>query len=108
MKPKLYIMKMRNARDYYDRKSIHFTVIDQDTKRKYPSNFICVLPQRISSRTGQTSIFAKTFGDQQMEIAEKLLTQALKTEKDTEIKTEINQRLKFLAPKPASPSRYIN
>ncbi len=108
MKPQLYIVKMHNSRDYYDRKNIYFTVIDIDAKRKYPSNFICVLPQHIKSRADQTSIFAKTFGNKQLEVAEQLLTQALKTESDTEIKTEINNRLKFLAPKPALQSRYMH
>ncbi len=109
MNPRLYIMKMRNQKEYYsDRKNIHFTVIDSDTRKKYPSNFICVLPQRISIKAGQTSVFAKTFGDKRLEIAKKLLTQALKTEEDIEIKTEISQRLKLLTPKPAIQAKCMH
>ena len=101
MNPQLYIVKNRNSRDYSLRRSIRFAIIDSDTRKSYPSNFICMLPQHVNLNSEDTSVFAKTFGEARLELAKKLLNTALETEIDAEIRKEIQERLKMLAPKPA-------
>ena len=99
MNPKLYIFKRDDVRDYSTRNHIHFAVVDVEKSKNYPLNFICVLPQQMSVMVKQSSAFAKIFGDTSLQMAKKLLTEALETEDDSEIKTEIGKRLKLLEPK---------
>jgi hypothetical protein len=106
MKPRLYIVKGKTTRSNSGRSYIHFAVVDFDVAKTYPSNFVCVLPQHVSTAAEGSSVFAKTFGDKRLELAKKLLTKALETEYDTEIKTEIRERLKLLNPKPTFPKRH--
>jgi len=101
MNPKLYIFKRDDVRDYSMRNHIHFAVVDMDRSKEYPLNFVCVLPQQMSVMVKQSSAFAKIFGESSLQMAKKLLTEALEMEDDSEIKTEIAKRLKLLEPKPA-------
>ncbi len=48
------------------------------------------------------SVFLQVFGDKSLEQARELLTGALETEGDSEIKAEIERRLKLLEPTPES------
>jgi hypothetical protein len=105
MNPQLYIVKNRTSRDYSARRSIRFAIIDSDTRKSYPSNFICMLPQHVNLNSEDTSVFAKTFGVARLELAKKLLTDALEIENDAEIRKEIQERLKMLEPKPAWQTR---
>jgi hypothetical protein len=100
MNPRLYIMKIKNAKDYSSRRAIRFAVVDSDKTKTYPSNFICMLPQHVSVADDDSSVFARTFGETRVELAKKLLNTALENEDDTEIKAEIRERLKMLEPKP--------
>ena len=100
MNPRLYIMKIKSAKDYSARRAIRFAVVDSDIAKTYPSNFICMLPQHVSVADDDSSVFARTFKDTRVELAKQLLNTALETEDDTEIKAEIKERLKMLAPKP--------
>jgi hypothetical protein len=100
MNPKLYVFKRDDLRDYSMRNHIHFAVVDLERSKDYPLNFVCVLPQQMSVMVKQSSAFAKIFGNDSLKIAKKLLTEALETEDDSEIKTEIEKRLKLLEPKP--------
>jgi hypothetical protein len=59
-----------------------------------------MLPQQVSASSKQHSVFAKVFGNHSSELAKRLLTEALETENDLEIKAEIEKRLKLLEPKP--------
>jgi len=108
MNPQLYIVKNRNSRDYSFRRSIRFAIIDLDTRKSYPSNFICMLPQHVNMNSEDTSVFAKMFGETRLELAKKLLNDALEIENDMEIRKEIQDRLKMLEPKPVwqPKSRY--
>lgn len=99
MNAKLYIFKRDDIRDYSMRNHIHFAVVDMDRSKEYPLNFVCVLPQQMSVMVKQSSAFAKIFGDQSLQVAKKLLTDAMENEDDSEIKTEIEKRLKLLEPK---------
>jgi hypothetical protein len=59
-----------------------------------------MLPMRIDSDGKLPSAFTKFFGNKSLETALGLLTDALKTESDSEIKAEIARRLKLLDPNP--------
>jgi Zn finger protein HypA/HybF involved in hydrogenase expression len=59
-----------------------------------------MLPQQVSGNSKQNNVFAKVFGNHGSELAKQLLTKALETEDDSEIKAEIEKRLKLLEPKP--------
>ena len=105
MKPRLYIMRIASAKDYSSKRAIRFAVVDAEIAKPYPANFICMLPQHVSASDDDSSVFARTFGVGRVELAKKLLTAALETEDDSDIKAEIRERLKLLAPKPAIQPR---
>jgi len=87
-------------RGYSQSYHIRFAIVDLDKSQEYPSNFVCMLPQQVSANSKQHSVFAKVFGNHSSELAKRLLTEALETENDSEIKAEIEKRLKLLEPKP--------
>jgi hypothetical protein len=84
-------------------KNPHFrvAVVDFDKAKGYPLNFVCVLPKRLNSHETKASFFEKRFGDKSLEVAKQLLTDALKSEEDEDVRGEIEQRLKLLAPQTA-------
>ena len=76
-----------------------------EKSKSYPANFICMLPIKlVQSKTNFTygGMFGSLFGDKSLDIALKLLNDALKTEKDADIIAEIEKRLKLLDPKQAN------
>jgi len=87
-------------RGYSQSYHIRFAIVDLDKSQDYPSNFVCMLPQRVSGNSKQYSVFVKVFGDHSLELAKRLLTEALETEDDLEIRAEIEKRLRWLEPKP--------
>jgi formylmethanofuran dehydrogenase subunit E len=52
-----------------------------------------------AGKANSNNTFSTLFGDNGREIAIRLLSDALKTEKDADIKTEIERRIKLLDPK---------
>jgi hypothetical protein len=100
MNLRLYIFKRDDIRDHSLGKYIHIAVVDSDRSKDYPSNFVCVLPQQTSGKGAQSSAFVRIFGNNSLEMAKRLLTEAFETEDDIEIKAEIEKRLKLLEPKP--------
>jgi hypothetical protein len=52
-----------------------------------------------SGKSNSSSAFSTLFGDNGREIAIGLLSEALKNEKDSDVKTEIERRIKLLDPK---------
>ena len=76
-----------------------FAVVDSDKSKGYPSNFVCMLPSQISVDQKKNSVFSKLFEDKCEEQAKTLLTHALVTEHNSEVKTEIERRLRLLDPK---------
>ena len=100
MNLRLYVSKRDNMRGYSQRYHIRFAIVDFDKSQEYPSNFVCMLPRQVSGNSKQYSVFAEVFGNQSSELAKRLLTEALETEDDSEIKAEIEKRLKLLEPKP--------
>jgi hypothetical protein len=79
---------------------LRFAVVDLNRSKSYPGNFVSMLPMRIDSDGNIPSAFTKFFGNKSLETALRLLTEALKTEGDSEIKAEIERRLNLLEPNP--------
>jgi hypothetical protein len=61
-----------------------------------------MLPMKIDADGKSQSVFLQVFGDKSVEQARALLTGALETESDSEVKAEIERRLKLLEAKPTS------
>ena len=102
MNVRLQIFKQDDVNDYSLGRRFRFAIVDLDKSQSYPSNFVCVLPAQISGEGKPHSIFLQVFGDKSLEQARALLTGALETEDDSEVKAEITRRLKLLEPKPVS------
>lgn len=79
---------------------IRFAVVDENKSESYPRNFVSVLPMKIDSKGKTSSAFTKLFGKDSLVTARGLLTEALRTTDDFEIKAEITRRLKLLDSKP--------
>jgi hypothetical protein len=94
----LCILKHDYAKGYSEKKHLGFTVVNPDKAKDYPLNFVCNLPLRLTSNETKLTTFERLFGDKSFEVARKLLIDALKTEEDEEIKSEIERRLKMLEP----------
>jgi hypothetical protein len=103
---KLGLVSKRNGLNDYSRKGyLRFVVVDLDRSKKYPANFICLLPKNIKASGKRNSKFERNFGDNSLELAKKLLKRALRTESDREVKAEIRKRLDLLKPKPCRYAR---
>ena len=99
MRPSLYLLKREIGRTIENPKTeVHFVVVDSDASKDYPFNFICVLPQ-IQSLVNKRSIFGRIFGEASVPLAKRLLTKALTHENDSEIKVEVEKRLKMFSKK---------
>ena len=101
MNLRLCVFKNYDARDYSQGLHIRFAVIDVDKSKNYPANYVCILPLQPRANGKAHNIFSELFGNDSLELAKRLLTEALKTENDSEIKAEIEKRLKLLEPKPS-------
>jgi hypothetical protein len=77
-------------------KPFRFAVLDFNRSKTYPSNFLCMLPLKIDS--GKGNLFGALFGDKSLDLALRLLKDALRAESDAEIKVEIERRLKLIDP----------
>lgn len=98
MNLKLYIIKNGSQIN-----RIQLVVVDLDKSKRYPLNFVCVLPQYFRILEKRSSKFAKLFGEKSLSIAKKLLVDARRNEVDAEIKTVINKRLKDIDSKQENP-----
>jgi len=96
----LMIFKGDYDRGYHAWNHLRFAVVDLNKSKSYPFNFVSMLPMRIDSGGKISSVFMKFFGNESLETARGLLTKALKTEDDSEIKAEIERRLYLLEPNP--------
>ena len=101
MNLRLKVFKTYYKRGWSQGWHIRLAILDKDKAKNYPANYICLLPLHIKANSKANSTFSKIFGNNSQKLAKQLLTKALKTEKDTEIKTEITKRLELLEPKPA-------
>jgi hypothetical protein len=92
MNLKLYAVKNASYRQPHDR--IQLVVVDLDKSKRYPLNFVCVLPQYFRILERRSSKFAKLFGTKSLPVARDLLVDADHLEEDPEIKTVIKKRIK--------------
>jgi len=76
-----------------------FAVLDLDKAPNYPANFVCLLPTMVSNEGKSSNVFFKIFGKESLEQAKLLLTEALKSENEPEVKVEIERRLTLLESK---------
>ncbi len=77
-------------------------VVDCSKSKSYPANFVCMLPAKVEPGKGKiANVFGTLFGEKSLDFANKLLNEALESESDAEIKTEIERRLKLINPKQA-------
>lgn len=82
----------------YLRKSFRFAVVDFSKSKSYPLNFVCMLPVQLGAGKSD-SVFLRVFKDKSFEQAKALLKGAFEREDDSEVKAEIERRLKLLEPK---------
>jgi hypothetical protein len=95
MNLKLYVIK--NAGQQINR--IQLVVVDLDKSKRYPLNFVCVLPRYFRILEKRSSKFANLFGEKSHSVAKKLLVDAWGSEDDPEIRTIINERIKDIEEK---------
>lgn len=77
-----------------------FAIVDYSRSKSYPANFVCMLPAKVDLVKGKTTnVFGVLFGDRSLSFAKELLNKALVSEKDDEVKAEIEKRLKLFEPK---------
>lgn len=80
---------------------IQLVVVDLDKGKRYPLNFVCILPRYFRLLEKRSSKFAKLFGEKSFHVAKKLLTEAAHHEDDPEIRDVIKKRLKDINSKEA-------
>ena len=96
----LKIYAIKNMSQQFNR--IQLVVVDLDKSKRYPLNFVCVLPRYFRVLEKRSSKFAKLFGEKSLCTAKKLLVDAFRSEDDPEIKTDINKRIKAIDSKECS------
>jgi len=96
MRVGLLLCRYDGAENYSVGGRFRFAVVDLDKGKNYPLNFVCMLPMKIGADGKSRSVFQQIFGDKSVEQAKALLTGALETESDSEVKSEIERRLKLL------------
>jgi len=97
---KLKIFEGNSGRYHYAWNHLRFAVVDPNKSKSYPENFVTMLPMKIEPNGKTPNAFTKLFGNKSLKIARGLLTESLKKEKGSEIKAEIERRLKLLEPNP--------
>jgi hypothetical protein len=96
---KLQVFKL-DSREHNSKRSYRFAVVDYNKSNSYPANFVCMLPLRLySGKTNKGSVFGELYQEKSLDFAIGLLNDALLTEKDSEVITEIEKRLKLIDPK---------
>jgi len=81
-------------------RTYRFAIVDSSKSKNYPANFVCMLPIKVDQRKGKNAnVFGELFGDRSLDYAIELLNDAHKNESDSEVKMEIERRLKLLVPK---------
>jgi hypothetical protein len=87
---KLYAIKTGNQ----PLDDVQLVVVDLDKGKRYPLNFVCVLPRYFRLLEKRSSKFAKLFGEKSFCVAKKLLDEASHSEEDPGIRTVIDKRIK--------------
>ena len=71
-------------------------MVDYARSTSYPSNFVCMLPAKVEVVKGKSTSAFGGLWRKLCTLAIELLSKALRTEKEAEVKTEIERRLKHL------------
>lgn len=75
-----------------------FVVIDLNSGHEYPQNFLCIFPKNLFKRNRKgllkRSKFFRFFGEKSHEVARSMLEDALKKERDLEIRRQIESSLR--------------
>ena len=93
MNLKLYAIKRENQK--ID-SCVQLVVVDLDKSKRYPLNFVCVLPQYLRILERRSSNFAKIFGKKSLPVAKDLLVEAKQREEDPDIQKVISKRIKAI------------
>ena len=88
----LKIYDVKNGKIQQER--VQLVVVDLDKGKRYPLNFVCVLPRYFRILEKRSSKFAKLFGTKSLPTAKKLLEDAIRQEDDPEIKNVMKKRIK--------------
>ncbi len=99
MNLKLYVIKRGNQR--LD-SCVKLVVVDLDKGKRYPLNFVCVLPQYLRLLEKRSSNFAKIFGGKSLHVAKNLLVEAKHREEDPDIQKVISKRIKAIDSEPTA------
>ena len=105
MRAQLHVTTNDNIADYSNGKRFRFAVVDLDRAEVYPANFVCLLPMQLGLNRKGLNVFVRIFGDRSLEVAKGLLLKALERETDSEVKRQIEGRLKLLEPKPINQTK---
>lgn len=70
--------------------------MDLDRSKRYPLNFVCVLPRYLRLLEKRSSNFAKIFGEKSIFVAKDLLVEAKHVEEDPDIQKAISKRIKAI------------
>ena len=90
---KLYAIKTGNQKL---ENCVQLVVVDLDKGKRYPLNFVCVLPRYLRLLERRSSNFAKIFGGKSLHLAKDLLMDAKHREEDPQIQKVINKRIKYI------------
>ena len=90
---KLYAIKRGNQKI---NSCVQLVVVDLDKSKRYPLNFVCVLPQYLRLLEKRSSNFAKIFGGKSLPLAKNLLVEAKDREEDPDIQKVISKRIKAI------------
>jgi RNA polymerase-binding transcription factor DksA len=100
MKLQLRITEKEKRHYNNETKTKHlFAVVDLDKAKKYPQNFVSMLPKNIKATKKPANVFEGLFGNESIKIAKRLLEKALKTRSNPKTTLAIKERLKLLNPK---------
>jgi hypothetical protein len=102
---RLQVFKHDADDNNYLRKSFRFAVVDFSKSKSYPSNFVCMLPTQLGAGRSDC-VFLQVFKDKSLEQAKALLKAAMERADDSEVKAEIERRLKLLEPKGVNQMNY--
>ena len=91
MNLKLYALKKGNRKI---ESNVQLVVVDLDRGKRYPLNFVCILPRYLRILEKRSSNFARIFGERSLGVAKNLLVDAKHVEDDPEIQRVISRRIK--------------
>lgn len=91
MNLKLYAVKKGNQKF---ESNVQLVVVDLDRGKRYPLNFVCVLPRYLRLLEKRSSNFAKIFGERSLGVAKNLLVEAKHIEEDPAIQKVISKRIR--------------